>query len=555
MPGSIQFDDQAQSATINYSVPLPGSHLGRRIVRLDLGLLKSDWRSSSFEGESHAEAAGITKTASGYSVDSARSERFLRKKLRKIGYRSVDIDRALRALPGMLDGSVGAPALPPAGELPDDDGIWTGPAPDPREQLHAIVSEFADSASNGIVTTPVPDSTGGTTTAPSDVEREPDPQLFLIEKFAISSFLGDYGMGRTVRTFTLLPGESTTIRLKTWQSTRESIKQASSIVDSHHSEAKQRFENEVQNETTDKRTRAQEEKWSVEAEASASWGWGSAKVKGSASGAYQSSREQFAKQVSSSVSEHAKSASAKRELTVTSESETTEEAGSESVIERTINNVNMRRVLNFVFRELNQEYTTNLHLTDIKVGYTNGLDDSWREVPISGLRQLLSEVLVDSRVDEVAREILKFAAVVFNHADTPVRVLERIDYDPVNDQFTVSEIQFDPQTGMPTAPTDNQYYRFKRGPIDQGRVDGVLLSSQPIVMRTDSVLVEALLGEADALDEFAMEIQMATASERTLRNRRERLLQDTLEAVEDPVQRAELAARLFSQLETNNDEN
>jgi hypothetical protein len=425
-------------------------------------------------------------------------------------------------------------------EVPDEE-----PTDTTSDDVTDLIDDFVVSAEVGEVSTPVPDSHGGGgTSLPGEIEKTPDPQLFLIEKLAVSSALGDYGMGRTVRTFTLLPGESTSIRIKTWQSTKESIKKASSIIDSHHEEAKERFENQVQKETTDKRTRAKEEKWAVEAEASAGWGFGSASVKGSASGTYQSGREQFAKSVSSAVNEHARTASAKRELSVTSESETTKESGSETVIERTISNVNVRRVLNFVFRELNQEYITRLHMTDIQVAFTNGMDDTWREVPISGLRQLLAEVLVDEKVDDVASRILKFACVVFDENDEPQRVLQKISYDVIGDTFEVGEVSFNAE-GMPTPPTDNEFYRFKRGSIGNEVVEGVVLSTQTIVMRTDSLIVEALLGQADALDEFAMEVQLAAASQKTLLNRREKLLQDTLAEITDPETRATMAAQLF----------
>lgn len=541
MPLNIAFEDSGEISRINFSVPLPGSHLGRRMVRLDLDLKESDWRSEAFEGISYAAAAGIEKSGSRFSIDTAKAERFLRDKFRRIGYRTADINKALSQLPYLLE----APRTDVMARRYDTDADRPEPAPDPNAVMSDIIREFVLLAETGDVTVPVPDSNGGGTTEIDGGEKTADPQLFLIEKLAISSSLGDYGMGRTVRTFTLLPGESTTIRLRTWQSTKESIKEASSIIDSHHEEAKTRFEDQVQKETTDKSTQSKERKWAAEAEAKAKWGWGSASVKGSASGSYQSGREQFAKQVSSAVSEHAKTASAKRELSVTSESETTRESGNETVIERSIVNVNVRRVLNFVFRELNQEYTTRLHLTDILVGFTNGLDNTWREVPISGLRQLLAGVLAEEKVDDVARKILKFAAVVFDEGDKPQKVLQKISYDVITDDFNVSEVSFDAD-GLPPAPTDNEFYRFKKGKIgEQKEVDGVLLSTQLIVMRTDSVIVEALLGEADALDEFAMEVQQAAATEKTLLNEREKLLQETLAAIGDPVTRAELAAKLW----------
>ncbi|MGV8851043.1 MAG: hypothetical protein ACOH1M_00570 [Rhodoglobus sp.] len=544
MAGSIEFLSAAQDiARVNYSVPLPGSHQGKRLVRLDLGLAATDWAESELTGgTTPALAAGIHQDQSGkITIDPGAATTFLRKKLTRLGYPAADIDTALAALPDEIEGT--NPPQPQPGLAPDT------PLPNPPKPggLDGLAKRFVSAALEGLVLSPLPGPGGSDVTETVPVESEPDPQLFLVEKVAISSFLGDYGMGKTVKTFTLLPGESTTIRVKTWQSTKQSRKESSSIIDSHETEAKERFETTVQNETTDKSTKSKEEKWSVEAEASATWGWGSASVKGSASGEYQSGREQFAKQVSSAVGEHAKTASSKRELSVTSESEVSVEEGSEEVIERTITNVNVRRVLNFVFRELNQEYHTHLHLTDIHVAYTNGMDGVWREVPISGLRGLLAELVKEGngKRDEIARQIVKFASVVFDGHDEPVRTLELVTYDPVQDTFAISPLVKDAD-GLPDAPTENQFYRFKKGNLAQDLVPGVLLSTQNIVMRTDSVIVEALLGESDALDAFAMEIQGAAATEKTLANQRESLIQDTLAEILDPEQRATLAAALFA---------
>ncbi len=277
------------------------------------------------------------------------------------------------------------------------------------------------------------------------------------------------------------------------------------------------------------------------------WGWGSAKVSGSASGDYQSGREQFAKQASSAVGEHAAKASSKRQLSVTSESESKSTTGEESVIERTIENVNVRRVLNFVFRGLNQEYSTVLHLTDIQVAFTNRRTNSWRIVPISGLRGLLETLLkaAPKRRGEIASLILKLAGTVIDDQSASVRTLDALHYDVVNDVMTVGPVTMDVQ-GMPAPPTESDYYRFKPGPLgSQTEVDGVRMSQQTIVMRTDSVLVEALLGESDALDEFAMEVQQAAATAQTLANQRETLLQSTLNAIADPAERAKAAAALY----------
>lgn len=579
MTGSVAFNGGAGSvARINYQVPMPGSHHGRRLVRLDLGIKESEWsQAAKAFGEQPGEAAGIVQSGQGYTIDVARAREYLRGKLTAVGFRADEVDLALTRLPAVITGDaepprrrqrrdllLGAGSVSRAALLAATTAVNAAdliataepapmPAPTPlppptaSDRLDEIVDVFVANAQRGLVTSILLDSTGQTVLQTSPVTVVEEPTLFLVEKMALSSFLGDYGMGRTVRTFTLLPGETTSIRIKTWQSTEESRRQASSIIDSHEQEAQTRFQSEVQSETTDKQTRSSEEKWSVEAEASASWGWGSAKVSGSASGNYQSGREQFAKQASSAVGEHAAKASSKRQLSVTSESESKSTSGEESVIERTIENVNVRRVLNFVFRELNQEYTTVLHLTDIQVAFTNRRTNSWRVVPISGLRGLLEEV-VDApaaRRGEIAALILKLAGTVIDDEGTSVRTLDALHYDVVDDTMTVGPVTKDAQ-GMPTPPTETDYYRFKPGPLgSQAQVDGVRLSQQTIVMRTDSVLVEALLGESDALDEFAMEVQQAAATAQTLANQRETLLQATLNAIPDPGERAKAAAALY----------
>ncbi|MGY0556677.1 hypothetical protein [Lysobacter sp. A421] len=549
MPESITFGPEAgPTVVINSSLQLPGSHIGSRIMQLDLGLdPQTDFLGITRQpAPSYAELAGVSESGQ---VEMGKAQSFLRSRLLAIGYGRDQANEAVSLLPRYLGrGSIAMSR--PQGEVPETpmrgsrDDMW---AVDPVLGNPAVlIQEFADHASHGEVAIPGKNSAGKGVTTVTPYHQEPEPRLFLIERYTISFVLGDYGMGRTVRTFTLLPGESTTIRLKTWQSTTESIKQSSSIIDSHEQSARDRFSSKVQSETTDKKTRAQTESWQVQAEASGSWGFGSASVSAGASGEYQSGREQFARQTSEALGEHAKEASSKRELTVTSSAETKTETGMESLIEREINNVNMRRVLNFVFRELNQQYTTRLHLTDIHVGYTNGLDGTWREVPVAGLRTLLSEVLVPGKIDDTATSILKVASVVFDAQDVPVRVLEAVDYDSANDTIAVSAIQ----PGPIPPPTETRYYRFQRGPLNQDDaehpVDGVLLSEQTIVMRTDSVIVEALLGQSDALDSFAMEIQEAAARAKTLHNERETLLLDTLRAIPDPEARATMAATLFN---------
>jgi hypothetical protein len=542
---AIEFAETGEAARINYGIPMPGSHTGRRVVALDLGLPDDAFLAAAVStGRRLSQELGAVKDGDRFRVDRERVLRYLREHPEIAGSRAHlrPTDPRPRSAPQAMRHRMAISPNIPDPDVPDE--------PDPSDPPEPTVTAFVTALEAGFLLMPTMTWAGSSTVVPQPLDPDPEPTFFLVERYGISSFLGDYGMGRTVKTFTLLPGESTTISMRTWQSSTESIKESSSIIDSHEQSARERFADTVQHETTDRQTAAKTEKWHAEAEVSASWGFGSAKVSGGASGEYQSGREQFARQASEATRDHAAEASSKRELSVTSSSEKTVTSGSEALVERTITNVNVRRVLNFVFRELNQTYITKLHLKEVRVGFTNGRSGSWREVPLSGLRQILEETLKAEHRDTVAQRILKAAGIVFDSTDQAVNCLELVTIDPDGTGITATAAATDPTDGEFPPPTERTYYRFRRGPLDQAAsdnpVDGVVLSEQQITMRTDSVIVEALLGQADALDDYAMEIQAAAATARTLDNRRHALLLDTLAAVADPKERAELAAKLFA---------
>lgn len=558
-PVAIAFSKTGEAAKINYSIPMPGAHTGRRIIELDLGLAPSAFTDAAkTAGEDLAAKAGLKRSERGTEIDPARARLFFSHNLARAGVavaaealgRETAAAAASTATERLRSGVAERAMTEPIAATAVAFRRSAAPlsAGARLDEVQSDYKVYEEQLALGNVLVPVANWAGVPILVPRPADPAPEPTFFLVERYGISSFLGDYGMGRTVKTFTLLPGESTTISLKTWQSTTESIKESSSIIDSHEQSARERFADKVQSETTDKQTQSKTEKWHVEAEAKASWGFGSAKVSGGASGEYQSGREQFARQASEATQEHAAEASSKRELSVTSSSEKTVTSGSEALIERTITNVNVRRVLNFVFRELNQTYTTKLHLKEVRVAFSNGRLNSWREVPLSGLRRLLEETLQPSEIDTVAQRILKAAGVVFDSKDNAVVCLERVTI--AADGTSISaELASTGSDGEFPPPGDRTYYRFRRGPLNQADannpVDGVVLSEQQITMRTDSVIVEALLGQADALDAYAMEIQAAAASEKTLANRRTELVLDTLAAISNAEMRAELGARLL----------
>lgn len=572
------FDSAGGPARLRYDVPLPGQYRGHRIVALDnLGLADADWQVLAADDDLikqlNLQVAGATGGIN-YSFDTQLAIQYWFRQARANGVPGDKINELERFLASPEQGQrislaqgtptgisfTGSTSLSDIAGLRETlasrsimftpgqtrtiglrgsqvgipQGLTLDPSvlpPSPLPELIPLLKSYFDKFSLGVLEIPRPDSSGGTVTVDVPVKAQPKPQLALVEVYAVSSFLGDYGLGRTVKTMTLLPGEEMTMRIRTWRSSEMSTKESSSIFDSATVEAKDRFHSAVQRETTDKQTQTSQTEWHVEAEVGASWGWGSANVSGGGGGQYHSGREQFASQVNNATQEHAREASNKRDTSITSTTERIERREDEEIIERVIRNVNLRRVLSFVFRELNQTYDTCMHLVEVKIGYSDGTPNSWREVPLSGLRGLLEEVL-QNKIDETAQEILNLISVVFDEQDNPHNVLEQFTWDAAANGWIPDRQPKRMVDGRWAPPQKDLYYRYRRGKIGQSDVEGVILRKTTVVLRTDSVLVEALLGEADALDEYAMVSQKADAEAKELANEQTSIVNAAMEKID-----------------------
>lgn len=390
------------------------------------------------------------------------------------------------------------------------------------------------------------------------------PQFFVIEVYGITSFLGEYGTGRTVKTMSLLPGEEVKLRLKTWRSTKATLAQGATIIDSQQISAADTFEKQVQSETTDEWTTAKADDWHISGSIQGKAGLGKfevgTKVEAGGSGSFASSQRNFTHGVTSALSRHVQEATSARETTITTSSEMSTESSHERLSERTIRNINRRRVLNFVFRELNQEYETLVHLKDIRIAYTTG-QDTWREVPISGLRNLLediyeaefghvdmSDVLVKRVISTACVVFLETIAITFNENDLPVRCLEKVVYDGGNAPIITPEggTNLEPPQGPVT-------YRFARKHLEQDSriaggkptVPGVVMETNSFILPTDSVVADALLGNVDALDSFAMPIQEQEVRSVTIDNDLRMLARDAISSIENTETRAKYIVRLL----------
>lgn len=440
----------------------------------------------------------------------------------------------------LVDGVI-TPAQPKA---PGDWSQWSGTVIVKQTGLRTITARCADAVGNV-----------NTSTVAVNVTLVPDVvsrlnRLILVESYRLSSYLGGYGAGRTIKTFSLLPGEKTKISIKTYTKTEADAKSASSILDSFTQESSDDFERSMGKEQSNKKNYDESFNYKVDATASASWGWGSASVSGGVSGGTNSAREEFAKNIANATQKHAARASAKRDVQVNTSYEVKESSGEETSVERVIENINVSRTLNFVFRQMNQEFITVLHLVDVRVGFFKVVQVqgqpqpqyTYKEVTLPELDALLEEVIVPEKRAEVRADIVRQLSNIFDYKDRRHQFVQEEPMRDLNGQI------------IPLS----QYLRVRKDYTStyadeatgtQIEVPGIILDASKYVLRTEGVIVEALLGQGDALDAYSHGLQDAAVREKNLANDRARAevrrAQLALQIIEDgDAEKAKLFAQL-----------
>lgn len=352
-----------------------------------------------------------------------------------------------------------------------------------------------------------------------------DRRLLLIENLAITSFLGSFGASRVVKTFTLLPGEQTQISVDSYTKDESTAKSARSILDSTASECAADFEDTINTENDAKASNSDTTSASISADIGASWGWGHADVKGSYSDQTNASREQMAKSVKNALAKHANKASSNRSVNVNTDFSETASTGTTTNTSRTLKNINVSRVLNFVFRQMTQEHFVLTHLVDASLGYykldvllgANGqpqkgpdgsplTQESFTQYTLPEIAAFQRNEMTGAAMTTLQRDILN---VLSNIADINGEMQSLVELVTPNDS-----------AGHPLP--DAAYLRVKRnltsrypaGASAQFTVPGILLDANTCVMRTDQLLCDALLGEGDALDEYSHALQDVAIAER-----------------------------------------
>lgn len=499
-------DDSDEAPSLSYSVPESTNHVGLSVISIDI------------------EEADLN-------ADTVRQLR-----------RNVEDKNAERPRP-----------VPPDLRINDITLVQKGRRRATVNDLKAVSEIYEQNASNFIYA-PVEGMLGFT----SDFDiiqprpRPPErlfPKILFFEKLQISTFLGNYGAGRVIKTFSLFPGEKTKISVKTYQKIKHqqetTVNFGSSVLDSVTEEAASDFENSIQTESSNKYTEAEADILNSQKNYSNKEGSGGAKVlwglvEASGSGGSEqssetsgewgtrSARESFAETVSNALFKHSARASSKRDVEINTSSEqsstSSTEQGSEQTIERQIENVNVSRTLNLVFRQMVQEYISVLHLTDVKVALYDESPGPYPQYSMYELDKFLDAYFVDD--EEVRTRILhgliRELFFIFDHQDEPQQFLEHIDLTFPQSTIEVAglEIRLPRSIGYLRV---NKSLRTRLADREFIEVAGVVLKENTITMRTEGVVVDGFLGrggdpEAGLLDTYSAGLQTQTIREMELRN-------------------------------------
>ncbi|MEM8526315.1 MAG: hypothetical protein AAGG68_16860 [Bacteroidota bacterium] len=404
---------------------------------------------------------------------------------------------------------------------------------------------------------------------------EPQPQLFIVEHYKICSYIGDYGAGKVLKTLSLLPGERTTISIRTFKQRTETRTKSENILDSFSTSSASELESilEIENNENSsssfgsKETIANSKTVDKSLSASLSAGTGTkANVGGSLGSSttnssgrettINKSREKNVNILNSSISKQTSTADAFREVEVNVESTVSTISETEVTTVREIENINKSRVLNFTFRQLLQGYKTFTYLDRVSVAFTTGDPNVLLLEDLGTCRGLLEEILEGTNPNGDRVTDTLFAQLLKNYCNV-------LDYNKDTQQFyeEVNEQLVDCFFG---GDTENfTYYRKKRKHFENEneanpevgyRLPGIVVSIENRIFRTDSVIVDALLGHGEALDCFNLELQDATVTKAHLDNigiaQEQRKFNEAIEAlnaVSDPELKAKLYETLFKE--------
>lgn len=333
-----------------------------------------------------------------------------------------------------------------------------------------------------------------------------DAKILIAVEYKITSFLGDYGAGKTVKTFSLLPGEKTNISIKSYKSFEKTDSRTDNVLDSFSNKSSDSLEKLVEQETS--RSKVNTKGVGV------NLGIGKLKVDMSS----KTQTQTQSRTLNRALTKHVEESQAERKVEVKTETSTTYKEGEENEITREIKNVNQSRVLNFTFKQLNQEYVTVTYIDDASLYFTNGFDELDEAGKLYDLDSFLEKFLVDdTAVNQVKKLVLSNLVNLANNRGEFKSLIKKSTYT-LKDPENMNQNLVDDNGQNVTINYWGKDDQLKEAVTVGGRtidINGIITQIEKHVLSTDSVIVDALLGQGEALDCYNTQLQnIAVVKER-----------------------------------------
>lgn len=399
---------------------------------------------------------------------------------------------------------------------------------------------------------------GGYETQVKYVKQPPSPTPYfaVVEQYTTCSYLGDYGAGRTIKTFSLLPGEKTTINVRTYKDISSTKSTSENVLDSFSESSTNELEKLIEEETNkssnttvgSSSTNSQTRSGNVGGNVGVAL-FGIVNI--GASGGYESgsstsstnstsaTRASNVRTVNSALDKHISNSNSNRQIDINTTTSQTSTEGEETTTVRELQNINKSRTLNFVFRQLLQQYVTITYLSNIKIAFCNGYEESLRVVDVEELDKLLEDTIQPEHIEEVRNTILKPYCTVFNYQDQPVQFIEKTTYN-FGECLGLDEEEIFWRIRKDLEDT----YQHPGGGLEI-KVNGPILKVKTHTLKTSSYVTDAFLGQGEALDCYNMKLQDADAIKSQLDNLGILQQMEAIQSITDPAQRAELYNKVF----------
>lgn len=345
----------------------------------------------------------------------------------------------------------------------------------------------------------------------SSDESISDSRTFaLVEYYNLSIFGGHYGAGRTLNTFSLLPGEETEITIKTYKDASTTTESRKTVFEEISEETARDLEKSIEEEQSNASQYEKSMSFHVNATASYS-GWGaSASISAGYEQNSSSARQQMARSLTNAVDKNATKQSSKRTIEVNSTQTESVETGSSSSVTRRLRNISNSKTVDYIFRQMNQEYISVLHLVDIKVAYIGGGDGTYSEESLGNLETFLKKYIKIDNVDEVMKYIIDRASFILDYNEDPVKVVETVDKTFGNKSFKFDRFQ----------KGDRELIRSTLSPTEPRIfVPGFIIAYSSNIIRTDGIITEARLGEGNAQDSYGNRLEDTDIKEKEAQTR------------------------------------